>query len=76
MPFYKYFCEANGKTVEVCHPMAVKLNTWAAICLLAKIAPGETPPTAPVVRLLSSAVPYVPRFSTIDKEKPSTKLEL
>lgn len=76
MSFYKYFCEANGKTIEVCHPVTVKLKTWAAVSLLAKMPCGDTSPQAPVVRLVSEALPLRGRFRGIDKEKTSKKLEL
>ncbi|HOY08450.1 MAG TPA: hypothetical protein PLB05_00050 [Candidatus Omnitrophota bacterium] len=76
MPFYHYFCPTNGKTIEVRHPMDVRLGTWAAVCLLAQIEPGGTLGNAPVQRLVSRAVPTVPRCRYWDKDKPSETLEL
>lgn len=76
MPFYKYYCEANGQTVEVKHPVTVKLNTWAGVCLLAKRDPGNTPPQTPVVRLLSEAMPFSQKLKGLDKDQPSQKLEM
>ncbi len=75
MPFYDYFCEANGKTVEVFHPMKVRLKTWAAVCLLARIDPGKTPPTSPVVRLISGE-PTTWQLKGLDKDDPGKKMEL
>ncbi|MFA5260585.1 MAG: zinc ribbon domain-containing protein [Candidatus Omnitrophota bacterium] len=76
MPFYRYFCQANGKTVEVRHLMGVRLGTWAAVCILAQIDPGDTPGETPVQRLVSRATPMVPRCQQLDKDKPSDVLEL
>jgi hypothetical protein len=56
MPRYDYFCPANGRTIEVTHPMSEKLSTWAELAARAGEEPGETPPGAAVERVLSSAV--------------------
>ena len=76
MLFYQYFCQANGKTVEVYHPMAVRLRTWAAVCLLARVDPGGTPGSTPVQRLVSRAGPVIPKCRHVDKDKPSDVMEL
>ena len=55
MPTYEYLCEANGRTVEVSHKMAEKLQTWGELCQRAGIQPGKTPARAPVSRLISGA---------------------
>jgi predicted nucleic acid-binding Zn ribbon protein len=53
MPTYEYRCEANGRTVEVSHPMREKLTTWGQVCTAAGVDPGTTPASAPVEKLLS-----------------------
>ncbi len=53
MPTYDYRCEANGRVVEVRHPMSETLSTWGELCRLAGIDPGDTPEDAPVRRLIS-----------------------
>ncbi|HQO58504.1 MAG TPA: hypothetical protein PLT76_07255 [Candidatus Omnitrophota bacterium] len=76
MSFYHYFCPENGRTVEVHHPMNVRLGTWAAVCILARIDPGGTPGSSPVQRLISRAAPMTPQFQHLDKDKPSDVLAL
>lgn len=51
MPTYDYRCDANGRVVEVNHPMRETLSTWGELCERAGIEPGDTPPEAPVRRL-------------------------
>lgn len=51
MPTYDYRCEANGRVVEVNHPMRETLSTWGELCERAGIEPGDTPPDSPVRRL-------------------------
>ena len=53
MPNYDYHCEANGRTVEVRHGLAMTLSTWGEVCEHAGIAPGETPTHALVERLIT-----------------------
>ena len=53
MPNYDYFCEANGQTIEVSHPVTDKLLTWGELCECAGIDPGETPTDSPIKRLLN-----------------------
>ena len=55
MPTYDYFCEANGVTVEVSHPIRERLTTWGAVCGAAGIPVGDTLPGAQVTRLISRA---------------------
>ncbi len=51
MPTYDYRCEANGRVLEVKHPMSANIATWAQLCELAGIDVGDTPVDAPVKRL-------------------------
>lgn len=76
MVFYHYFCEANGQVVEVRHSMKTRLTTWGEVCRLAERPPGDTPEDASVVRLMSGAMPFVPRLKGLDKDAPSAKLEV
>ncbi|MEQ9617471.1 MAG: hypothetical protein RLN60_05490 [Phycisphaerales bacterium] len=54
MPRYDYTCHANGRTVEVSHPMSRLVKTWAEVCDLAGIDAGAMPLDAPVVKELST----------------------
>ncbi len=53
MPTYDYRCEANDRVVEVQHGMNEKLSTWGELCARAGVDCGDTPPDAPVVRLIT-----------------------
>ena len=55
MPLYDYFCEANGRTVEVSHPVDADLRIWGEVCYVAQIPLGDTNPVAPVRRVLTRA---------------------
>lgn len=63
MPRYDYLCTANGRTVEVLHPITQKLSTWGELCLRAGLDPGPTPPEAPVQRILAGGMIALPRRS-------------
>ena len=75
MPFYDYYCEANDRTVEVFHGIKERFTTWKEVCACAKIEQGDTPEDAAVVRMISGN-PTVWKLKGIDKDMPSTKLEL
>ena len=53
MPTYDYYCEANGRKVEVRHKMSEVLRSWGELCARAEIDPGDTPADIPVRRLIS-----------------------
>ena len=55
MPRYDYFCEENQRTVEVVHPMAMKLQTWGEVCELADLDLGDVSADAPVSRVITTA---------------------
>ncbi|MEW5895725.1 MAG: hypothetical protein AB1650_08245 [Candidatus Omnitrophota bacterium] len=74
MPFYQYFCEANGLIVEVNHSMSTRLKTWGEVCQCSSIDPGKTPTDSPVIRLISKPMPIVWRLKGLDKDEPSNKL--
>ena len=53
MPTYDYYCEANGRKVEVSHKMSETLTSWGELCGRAGIEPGETPTGTPIRRLIT-----------------------
>jgi predicted nucleic acid-binding Zn ribbon protein len=55
MPTYEYRCLPSGKVYEVKHAMSAKARTWAELCDLGGLERGDTPPDAPVERLISAA---------------------
>jgi hypothetical protein len=55
VPTYTYYCEANGKTVEVNHTVNAKLKTWGELCFVSQIPLGETDPLAEVKRIIVEA---------------------
>ncbi len=74
MPSYDYFCEENGKTVEVAHGMNTKLTTWGEVCFAAQIPLGETDFSAPVRRVIHPVGINIPIANSSLKEKGFTKL--
>jgi len=56
MPRYDYHCPANGRTVEVSHPMSETLGTWGELCERAGVDPGNTPPSAEIARPVNRTV--------------------
>jgi predicted nucleic acid-binding Zn ribbon protein len=61
MPTYEYYCEANGKSVEVIHSMQVELTTWGELCALAEIDCGATPMDSTILRQLSAIASLIPK---------------
>ena len=61
MPTYEYYCEANGKTIEVIHSMSQDLETWGEVCELSGSEVGKTPSESPVIRQLSAISSLVPK---------------
>ena len=55
MPVYEYFCESNGRTVELTHPLNADLSIWGEVCYVAQITLDDTDPMAPVQRVLTRA---------------------
>jgi predicted nucleic acid-binding Zn ribbon protein len=54
MPTYDYHCEANGRTVEVKHPMSERVRTWGELCALAALPLDATPAHTPVSKQLAA----------------------
>jgi predicted nucleic acid-binding Zn ribbon protein len=74
MPFYDYYCEANGKTVEVRHGIDVELTTWGEVCYAAQIPLGDTEFEAPVRKVISPPAISVATGDAKLKELGFTKL--
>ncbi len=74
MPNYDYFCEANGKTVEVYHDITTKLKTWGEVCFAAQIPLGDTDVLAPVRLVIRPVAISVPISNSKLKEHGFTKL--
>ena len=65
MPSYDYFCDTNGRTLEVSHSMSLTLKTWGDICDTAHIDVGNTPKEAPLRRIFST--PQIATGNTKDQ---------
>ena len=74
MPAYYYFCEANGRTVEVTHTIDATLKTWGEVCYVAQIPLGDTDPLAPAQKVISAPAIAIPVSNTKLKEKGFAKL--
>ena len=76
MPAYDYYCETNGKTVEVTHPAGKKLRFWAEVCYYAQIRLGDTDPEAAVKMVISRAPSVsIPKFNSELRNIGFTRLE-
>ncbi len=53
MPTYDYYCEANGRKIEVRHKISENISSWGELCALASENTGETPADTPVKRLIT-----------------------
>jgi predicted nucleic acid-binding Zn ribbon protein len=67
MPTYDYICESNGVQLEVRHKMDQTIANWGELCRIAMIDPGETPPDAPVKKLITGAA-VVKRAALLNPE--------
>ena len=56
MPTYDYRCPTNDRVVEVSHSMATTLTSWEELATLAGLELGDTPPDAPIERVLSGGL--------------------
>ncbi len=74
MPLYDYLCEANGRKVEVNHPIDATLETWGELCYAAQIPLGDTDPMTPVKKIISAPNLSIPVTKTKLKELGFTKL--
>lgn len=55
MPRYDYFCDENGRTLEVIHAMALQVSNWGELCGLAGAQVGSTDPNASVHKIITTA---------------------
>ncbi len=53
MPTYDYYCEANGRKIEVRHKISENISSWGELCAHANENTGETPADTPVKRLIT-----------------------
>lgn len=76
MALYDYYCESNGMTVEVEHPVGKKLKFWAEVCYYAQIKLGDTAPEARVNVVIKKAPGVtVPQLNSELRNLGFTKLE-
>jgi len=54
MPTYDYYCDANGRKIEVSHKMSEHIDSWSELCDRAGIDPGDTPGDEPVRKLFGA----------------------
>lgn len=67
---YEYFCETNGKTIEVSHRMQESIKTWGELCQKAEIALEDTSASAPVERLISGGLLFKGESSSKKSDLP------
>ena len=70
MAIYDYYCETNGKTVEVRHRMSESFSTWGEICAQMSIPVGDTPADAPAEKLLGTGSKLNEHNTFSYREKP------
>ena len=74
MPIYSYFCETNGRTIDVRHRMEVELQTWGEVCYAAHLPIGDTDFLTPVRKRLSPPALAFPVSNSTLREQGFTKL--
>ena len=74
MAKYDYFCEKNGRTVEVNHGINTRLKSWGEVCYVAQIPLGDTDALAPVRLSINTAAISIPVGNSKLKEEGFTKL--
>jgi predicted nucleic acid-binding Zn ribbon protein len=74
MPSYDYYCEVNGRTVQVRHGMNIVLKTWGEVCYAGQVPMGDTEFMAPVRKVLSVPGISLPEGNARLKEVGFTKL--
>ena len=50
---YTYYCAANQRTIEVAHSMSATVSTCGALCKIAELDIGDTPPDSPLTPIIS-----------------------
>jgi predicted nucleic acid-binding Zn ribbon protein len=74
MPLYEYRCPENGQEIEVLHAMSQTIQSWGELCSAAGLPLGDTPPTSPVSRKISSVGLSFPKGNSQLKNMGFTKL--
>ena len=69
MPTYDYFCEANGRKVEVSHKMSVSIATWGELCEKSATPIGDTPAETPVRRLITGGA-VISTIQAVETNRP------
>ena len=76
MPRYDYFCDDNGRTLEVIHRISLTVTRWGDLCRLAGIDPGDTPEDAAVRKvIITPPMANTPAGNAELKNLGFTKLE-
>ena len=73
MPSYDYYCESNGRVVEVFHSIGTQLDTWKDLCEAADLDLGATRPDAKVIRKIS--VPRIITQTSAPRSNPAPETE-
>lgn len=68
MPTYDYRCEVTGEIFEVKHKIGAIISTWAELCELNQIEPGDIPLESEVTKLLSA--PGLVKSSSLKNPAP------
>lgn len=74
MPVYEYYCEENGRSVQVRHGIDVELTTWGEVCYAGQVDMGDTDFLAPVRKVLSPPAIAIPVSNSELRSKGFTKL--
>ena len=75
MPRYDYYCQANGRTIEVSHSIKQVITTWRELCETASIDLGDTPASATVqIRITTPPMMNTPTGNSDLKNLGFTKL--
>jgi len=74
MPIYSYFCETNGRTIDVRHRVEVELQTWGEVCYAAHLPIGDTDFLTPVRKRLSPPALAFPTGNSALRDQGFTKL--
>ncbi len=74
MPVYEYYCEENGRSVQVRHGIDVELTTWGEVCYAGQVDMGDTDFLTPVRKVLSPPAIAIPVSNSDLRSKGFTKL--
>ena len=69
MPTYDYYCDTNGRKLEVNHKMSERIYSWGELCEHANVEPGDTPSDTPVRKLISGGA--VISVSSLSNPEPA-----